>query len=600
GRFGESLFIAMEYVDGLDLAGLLKSCSQRGERLPLPAAFRIAIDLMYGLEFAHGHGIVHRDISPSNVLISRAGEVKLTDFGIARTVTGELARSAHRHRIMGKWRYMSPEQTRGEPLQTSSDLFAAAAVLYELFVGEKLFPGTEISEIVRNIHEMVIPSASAKRPGLPPALDEILRAALDREPERRPARAAEIHRALTEISYESSIVATPHEAAAAVVAALAGTRSNATARRRRPRVSIDDLIREQLSGADSAEERNTEVTGTAAEVNGERHTEETEADSPAALGQTDDYRPTTIVRTGVDADGVTVWSEDEDSAWTSMGGRRQLARGLKRRGLAVLISVAALFCAAWLTVGQPWQTGLATEGLNPLALPDASMEIAPRPPGFLTIVSTPPGAQVWLDGDETTSTTPTSVQVRPDQAHRVEIRLNGYRSVIREQLTVPAGETVSLDVSLQPLPASLSVVTQPAGVVVKLDGQPIGVTPLDRRELSPATRSQLSLSKGGYETHSATIALEPGQHVRIDRTLRPRRRAPARQPVRYGYINLHIEDSWADVYLDDKKIAQAPRKGIKLPEGRHRLRLKNPASNKERNLIVEVVADTYKLYSVRL
>ena len=213
GRFTGSLFIAMEFVDGLDLAALLRRFRERGEQVPLSAAFHIAIEIARGLDFAHQHGVVHRDVSPSNILLSRAGEVKIADFGIA------VAAAPHRsvggtgpRKVMGKWRYMSPEQARGEILDTRSDLFSAASVMYELFTGEKLFPGDEAEDILKNIESMPIPPASAKRPGLPARLDEILASALQHAPNDRPARAAVMLRALTELSYESSIVATPLDA----------------------------------------------------------------------------------------------------------------------------------------------------------------------------------------------------------------------------------------------------------------------------------------------------------------------------------------------------------------------------------------------------
>jgi serine/threonine protein kinase len=95
--------------------------------MPVAAAFQIAIELARGLDFAHSHGVVHRDVSPSNILMSRAGEVKIADFGIA--VAAQPQRNAGRRprKVMGKWRYMSPEQARGEPSTPSSDLFSAAS-----------------------------------------------------------------------------------------------------------------------------------------------------------------------------------------------------------------------------------------------------------------------------------------------------------------------------------------------------------------------------------------------------------------------------------------------------------------------------------------
>src|SRR4029078_7331872 len=111
GRLGGSLYIAMEHVDGADLGVVLRACRQRGAGVPVAVAFRIAIEMLGGLEFAHRRGIVHRDVWPANILLSRAGEGKGADFGIA------VAQGANGSRtIAGKWPYMSPEQSAGLPL----------------------------------------------------------------------------------------------------------------------------------------------------------------------------------------------------------------------------------------------------------------------------------------------------------------------------------------------------------------------------------------------------------------------------------------------------------------------------------------------------
>ena len=250
GRMAGTLFIAMEYVDGLDLAALLRRLKQRGERIPVTAAFQIAIELARGLDFAHQHGVVHRDVSPSNILLSRAGEVKIADFGIAIAATPQRGTVTGRRKVMGKWRYMSPEQARGETLDTRSDLFSAASVIYELFTGEKLFPGDEAEEIIRNIHDMPLPRPSEVRPGLPPRLDGILHAALARSRDERPARPAVMLRALTELTYESSIVSTALDVSELVSDTVDST--TPTGKR------LDAIIRAQLVGlAESTRARRT-------------------------------------------------------------------------------------------------------------------------------------------------------------------------------------------------------------------------------------------------------------------------------------------------------------------------------------------------------
>ena len=238
GRFSGSLFIAMEYVDGLDLAALLRRLRDRGMKMPVAAAFQIAIELARGLDFAHTHGVVHRDVSPSNILLSRAGEVKIADFGIAVAAQPQRAPGGGRRKVMGKWRYMSPEQARGEPVDTKSDMFSAASVMYELFTQEKLFPGDEAEDIIRNIAEMQLPRPSQVRPGLPPRLDDILHHALARLPEHRPTRPAVMLRALTELTYESSIISTALDVAEVVSDAL----DTATPTGKR----LDAIIRAQL------------------------------------------------------------------------------------------------------------------------------------------------------------------------------------------------------------------------------------------------------------------------------------------------------------------------------------------------------------------
>ncbi len=254
GRMGESLFIAMEYVDGLDLAAMQRKFKDEGRLIPLPAAFHIAIEMLRAIDYASHHNVVHRDVSPSNILISRSGEVKMADFGIA------VASQPHRggvgagpKKVMGKWRYMSPEQTRGEPLDTRSDLFSAAVVMYEMFTGEKLFPGEEAEDIIKNIEKMPIPRMSTARSAIPSRLDEVLAPALARKPIDRPTRPAQLLRALIELSYESSIMATALDVAEAIATVV-------PARREPGRGQLDDVIRKQLGDREKSIARQTAVT----------------------------------------------------------------------------------------------------------------------------------------------------------------------------------------------------------------------------------------------------------------------------------------------------------------------------------------------------
>ncbi len=150
GRGDGELFIVMEYVEGLDLTDLLRRCTTQNVRMPFEFALGIVCAVLRGLDYAHrrandeGHplAIVHRDVSPSNVLISFEGDIKLCDFGIARAnqlVGEEPSRDAPSEALQGKAGYMSPEHARGEALDARADVFAAGIVLWELISGRRMY-----------------------------------------------------------------------------------------------------------------------------------------------------------------------------------------------------------------------------------------------------------------------------------------------------------------------------------------------------------------------------------------------------------------------------------------------------------------------------
>jgi eukaryotic-like serine/threonine-protein kinase len=150
GREEDRLFIAMEYVEGFDMSGLLSRCSRAGVPLPFDLAFHVIREALRGLDYAHRRtddegvplGIVHRDVSPSNLLLSFDGEVKLCDFGIAHandTVAASSAEHEIDQALRGKAGYMSPEHARGEAVDARADVFAAGIVLWELLAGRRMY-----------------------------------------------------------------------------------------------------------------------------------------------------------------------------------------------------------------------------------------------------------------------------------------------------------------------------------------------------------------------------------------------------------------------------------------------------------------------------
>ena len=153
-------YIAMELVDGQDLRKLKARAKEIGRPPSIPEAVAIAREVCQGLAFAHGEltpdtpQVVHRDISPHNIIVSKAGEVKITDFGIAKLASG--AGVTRTGVIKGKASYMSPEQSRAEPVDKRSDLFSLGCVLWELLTARRLFSGDSDIAIMKKIQEAPI------------------------------------------------------------------------------------------------------------------------------------------------------------------------------------------------------------------------------------------------------------------------------------------------------------------------------------------------------------------------------------------------------------------------------------------------------------
>src|SRR3954470_4713374 len=181
GAVGDTYFLAMEYVEGLDLLRVLQEAAKARLRLPYGLSAYVVQQVAKGLDYAHRKGdefgqplgIVHRDISPQNILLSWDGGVKIVDFGIAR------ARDVHEEQgvIKGKFAYMSPEQGRGEPVDCRSDVFAAGIVLFELVCARPLFHGKG-KEALEMVKSGAIPRPRDFAPELPESLEKIILKAL--------------------------------------------------------------------------------------------------------------------------------------------------------------------------------------------------------------------------------------------------------------------------------------------------------------------------------------------------------------------------------------------------------------------------------------
>lgn len=196
GQFDDTYFLAMEFLDGPTLNRVIRA--HLGVGLPVPAVLSLAQSLCEALQYLHERrgpdgepmNLVHRDLNPPNILLTKLGEVKLTDFGIARWA--QQAQFTEAGMIKGKPGYLAPEQATGELLDGRADLFALGVTLWECLAGQSLFAATDPMITLRNALEQPIPLISARRPDVPPKVEAFVMGLLERDVARRTrsARAA--------------------------------------------------------------------------------------------------------------------------------------------------------------------------------------------------------------------------------------------------------------------------------------------------------------------------------------------------------------------------------------------------------------------------
>ncbi|HEY3592571.1 MAG TPA: serine/threonine-protein kinase, partial [Polyangiaceae bacterium] len=209
GEEGGVLFLVMEWVDGESFSVVAKAASKHGG-VPMPVALRIAMAVCAGLHAAHelrdeaGHllGVVHRDVSPQNILVTFDGVVKVVDFGVAKAA-GRAASQTASGQVKGKAAYMSPEQAQGAPIDRRTDIFAVGILLYQLTTGKHPFRGeNEVATLYNICSDDPVTPPSQHVPDYPPSLEPIVQKALAKRADARFATASEFGKALDGVARE--------------------------------------------------------------------------------------------------------------------------------------------------------------------------------------------------------------------------------------------------------------------------------------------------------------------------------------------------------------------------------------------------------------
>jgi serine/threonine-protein kinase len=530
-------FMAMEYIHGENLLEVLRRVSARREYLPLEILLFIACCLCEALDYAHGKeglegqplGIVHRDISPQNVLLSFQGEVKLADFGVARAA--EQSHETLGGELRGKVAYMSPEQAYGRPLDHRSDLFSLGIVLFEALSNRRLFQRENAMATLEAVRAAEVPRLADLRPDLPPELVEVVHWALGATAEQRPGSAREMHEAFQRVVRLNHLVASSFD--------------------------LTDYLRELFpecaQGDHEAAGAPTEVGRRADDtVDLEQRTvcylrrrhpgQEPMAHLPAGPAETPPPR--------IPARRV----------WPFVGAVA---------GMVLLAAVGGLL----LSRNQPSTTSTATpareagahagardalpSGLRSSTAGDSGGEVS-RPPASATLAvrSVPAGAVVTANGQRLPGMTPLA-QSFPAGKLLCTVSLKGHRSW-RGTVELRDGRTYPLEVKLEPHPGLLTVHSTQR-CLVKIDGRPIGETPIVDRPVSPGAQA--------VGCHDATSGARDVRRIRV---------APGestRVTFSFGVLAINLEP-WAEVTVDGTKRGTTPLRLV-LAEGEHRVVLLN-------------------------
>lgn len=550
GKIRENYFIAMEWIDGKDVKMILRKLAERRKLLPEEFAVFIAHEVAKGLDYAHGKtnlqgsplGIVHRDMSPSNVLVSYEGEVKIADFGIAKA---EMSQYDTKDGVLkGKFEYMSPEQARGEQVSQQSDIFSAGIILYEMLTGRRLFKTDSEIKTLEKIKKVDIKPPSALNPNIPQRLDDLVMKALTSKTEDRFRDAREYQHALLEYMYPST-----------------------------PPVIQRSLsvFMEELFVQEKTEEIERLEAGSLIAVELHNRAPEMELQPDWEEGSTN-------------GTGTLTHAEPPSKA----------PYVIALLSIVLLVTVIAAFMTERLLREPPPEptvevrevtvektTGSVVFRVNTLAQVYVGEELVGEgekipvkelAPGEMTFRIVAEGYEETTEtldieaGDKTILT----VDLKPDSSAAPQ--------------TTPVKTPVK-DPSPPPSNApQVKFTSQPAGAQVYLDNSLIGRTPMTWTKGTAGGTHEVSFRLDGYTATNFSIDVAAG--------LQSHTKTLNQKAAAQGTVNINLRGKgWADIYIDGKNVGRTPKFGVKLSAGSHTIRAVNEQLGLDETKTITVVAN---------
>jgi eukaryotic-like serine/threonine-protein kinase len=559
GRVGTQYFISMEHIDGKDLRKILRQARRHAGPPPIGVTLGLLLQLCDALDYAHTMvgedgvplGLVHRDVSPSNILINRAGYLKVIDFGIAKAQSSQL--KTQTGRVKGKLAYMAPEAISGRELDARSDLFAAGVIAHELLTARPLFAcKNEYQTLLRVQRGDILPPSTHNR-SCPPELDAIVLRALARDPNERYDSAAAFRDELLDLRAKYQLAATHREIGSwidwAFSVAEASTeyslphdrietrsplpRSERTSQRAivtapPPQAPLpitpeeDELVdvawgnQAQDSGApvllDDIPDVSDKLASAPAPDSGELRPV-----SPGLNPHTGSRRP--IIAHAAGTSRLQAIPEASTTSAPIVGGglaSRSQPRS-KTPLIAAVIGVAAVAMVVWFITQGGTSKATATSS--------AGATVSSSATRYAKFTAEPADSRILIDGSNGHIGTPWKVALT-EGVHQVEISAEGYKTWKRS-LEVDAGETQNFHVMLEKLSSTnsnnstLRVRPSPARFDAEVDGMPIASGTPFEMELAPGIH-RIILRKNGAIVWKHELTVSPATTYELAPTVNER------------------------------------------------------------------------------
>ncbi|HPW45237.1 MAG TPA: serine/threonine-protein kinase [bacterium] len=566
GKVGDDYFMVMEFVDGKSLSQINKRCASLGELLPTEHLVYFISEALNGLDYIHRrtdeHGvplhIVHRDMSPQNIMVSYSGTVKIIDFGIAKI--GFKVGSTDSGVLKGKFAYMSPEQAYGDTIDNRSDIYSVGIILHEMLTGKRLFKAADSRETIRNVRKAEVVPPSTILSGIPDDLDRITLKALSKDRRRRyshasemrddlikflhmnypefgPSHSAEFIQALFDDEFgkprkDDADAKTPYLIIDRSNSALANDSQFETTGAIRVPVNLEEyMVEGERPNEDTGEDESSEAKKILPELDDKDEKTSRKFSSLWSIISAIKYQLVVLLLASIVIAGSIYHRSKTATEKTPhmASGRVMVATiptdaevyldgSFKGKGSPVSIPNVPAGKDIKLEVKRDGYFShervitLASDGFESLSI---SLSPAVKPTATIEITTEPAGATVFIDDRETSHRTPARIEkISPDKEISVGLFLKDHQFWSRK-ISLNAGETKSFDVQMAKAMGSVSITSIPPEALVMIDHVPAGQTPMVKGELDPGQVHTVDVWLQGYETATKEFRVLSGKELSL-------------------------------------------------------------------------------------